>query len=124
MDGVRSIFFYNSEAELGTRVGLHLFEPRYRLMLHRAMTSGRPKEIIFLPNYQNYVAAHGDVGFLATIVSYSAWPVSGLASSVTELPRADVTLRFDARVMVLFHWMAPHSGGLHECVSTSRRLSE
>ena len=30
---VRSIFFYNVEPEVGQGTGLHLFEPRYRLLL-------------------------------------------------------------------------------------------
>ena len=35
--GIRSIFFYNAEVEIGEVIQLHFFEPRYRLMIKRAM---------------------------------------------------------------------------------------
>ena len=44
-DGIRSIFFFNTEPPLGTVIQLHFFEPRYRLMIKRAMEEpcdGRP----------------------------------------------------------------------------------
>ena len=65
-------------------------------MAWRAMTiEPRQRQIIFLPNHRNYVAAHGDVGFLATITHYRPMPTA----DERELPRADVRLRFDARVV-------------------------
>ena len=35
---VRSVFFYNSIPELQQESGLHFFEPRYRLLVRRALT--------------------------------------------------------------------------------------
>jgi Lon protease-like protein len=117
-DGICSIFFYNSDAGLGQRIGLHLFEPRYRVMVQRALAEpSRKKQIIFLPNYREYIPAHGDIGFAATITQHRSIHTPG-----EELPRAEVQLRFDARVMVLFHWVEPESYGLHEC--TFRRLAD
>lgn len=110
-DGIRSIFFYNSEVLLGQSIGLHLFEPRYRIMIQRAMTEpSRQRQLIFLPNFREYIPAHGDIGFGATITRHRAIPSPG-----DELPRAEITMRFDTRIMVLFHWVEPNSSGLHEC---------
>ena len=95
-------------------VGLHFFEPRYRLLVKRAMTEERANQFIFLPNYASYTAAHGDIGFLTTIVDYSPVPVA----NANELPRADVKIRFDMRVLLLFHWMESDTGGLTECLCT------
>ena len=108
---VRSIFFFNHAPEIGTVSGLHFFEMRYRLLVLRALHH-RQREFVWLPNFINYQAAHGDIGYLATIVDHR--PVS--TGDPSELPRADVQIRFDRRVMVLFHWMESSSGGLSECV--------
>ena len=108
---VRSIFFYNATPPVGAAVGLHFFEPRYRLLAVRALSEERQRQFVFLPNYSSYQAAHGDIGLLATITDYR--PIGG---SSTELPRADVELRFEARVLVLFHWVERETSGLHECL--------
>ena len=111
---VRSIFFSNDEIEIGTGIGLHLFEPRYRLMVQRAMSSPeRRRQIIFLPNFRRYIGAHGDIGALANITGYR--PNRHQRDDKSSLPRADVTLNFACRVLVLFHWEEPESGSLHEC---------
>ena len=112
---VRSIFFYNSEPRVGQVTGLHLFEPRYRLMIKRAVEEPeRQQQIVFLPNYRSYRPAHGDVGLIAKITRYNPHP-----AAPGELPRADVELRFEARVAVLFHWIEEGSGSLCECVVQS-----
>jgi len=109
---VRSIFFYNSQAEVGSTVGLHLFEPRYRLMIQRAWTEpSRDKELIFLPNCRDYLPKHGDVGYPCKIVAYRPIP----EPDPQQLPRAEIQLRMDARVLVMTHWIEPNSSGLHEC---------
>jgi Lon protease-like protein len=56
-DGIRSIFFYNSEVQLGQEIGLHLFEPRYRLMIQRAMRDrSRSREVHILSRLSNSAA--------------------------------------------------------------------
>ena len=113
-EGIRSIFFYNSDVELGQEIGLHLFEPRYRVMIKRAMTEpSRCKQIIFLPNFRDYIPSHGDVGFAATITRYR--PIRSTDMKPGELPRAEIQMRFESRVLVLFHWVEPSTHGLHEC---------
>jgi hypothetical protein len=84
--------------------------------VQRALRRGR--EFVFLPNFSDYAASHGDVGFLATIVDHRPVP----SANPAELPRADVHLRFDGRCIVLFHWvrlcpliLRPLGGSLAAC---------
>ena len=109
---VRSIFFYNSQPTIGEMMGLHFFENRYRLLVQRALSDGRNREFVFLPNFADYQASHGDIGYVAQIVAHRPFP----SQNPNELPRADVKLRFVERVVVLFHWIEPNSGTLSECV--------
>ena len=83
---LRSIFYYNTCPQLDATVGLHFFEPRYRILVQRAMNDPqRARSFVFLPNYSDYQAAHGDLGYLATIVAFQPH-----APNPNELPRADV----------------------------------
>lgn len=110
---VRSIFFYNSHPSLGSTVGLHFFEPRYRLLVERALQEKRRAcQFVFLPNYADYQAAHGDIGYLATIVAHRPVP----SGNPNERPRFDVQIRFDSLVQVLFHWIEASSAALSECL--------
>ena len=109
---IRSIFYYNQHPEIGTTVGLHLFEPRYRILVQRCLREPqRGSSFVFLPNFDNYEAAHGDVGYLAKLVNHRLVP-----GKPDELPRADVTLKFVERVLIQFHWVEQDTGGLSECV--------
>jgi hypothetical protein len=109
---IRSIFYYNQHPEIGTTVGLHLFEPRYRILVQRCLREPqRGSSFVFLPNFDNYQAAHGDIGYLAKLVNHRLVP-----GNPNELPRADVTLKFVERVLVQFHWIEQDTGGLSECV--------
>lgn len=109
---IRSIFYYNQHPELGTTVGLHFFEPRYRILVQRCLREPqRGSSFVFLPNFDNYEAAHGDVGYLAKLVNHRLVP-----GKPDELPRADVTLKFVERVLIQFHWVEQDTGGLSECV--------
>ena len=110
---IRSVFFYNSHPQLHSTAGLHFFEPRYRLLVLRAMQEPqRQKSFVFLPNFEDYQASHGDIGYLATIIGHRPVPTA----NPNELPRADVQLRFDCRVLVLFQWVESSTSGLSECV--------
>ena len=119
---VRSIFFFNSRPALGSTVGLHFFEPRYRILVERALQEPRRAcQFVFLPNYADYQASHGDIGYLATIIGHRPVPTG----NPNERPRADVQIRFDSLVQVLFHWIEANSGGLCEvlCVPIEYRAS-
>ena len=69
-------------------------------------TTAREQQLVFLPNFTNYVGAHGDIGLLGTVVQYHPH-----AAPRGELPRADVAIRFDEYVVVLWHWLEPESAG-------------
>ena len=60
--------------------------------------------------------AHGDVGLLARVTRYVPHPVPQRLAEQGELPKADITLLFEARVLVVFHWTEQGSGGLCECI--------
>lgn len=107
---VRSVFFFNSQPVVGDSMGLHFFEPRYRLLVQRALA--RDREFVFLPNFADYQASHGDIGYIVTIVGHRPMP----GANPNELPRADVQLRFEQRCLVLFHWIESGTGGLTECL--------
>ena len=107
---VRSVFFFNAQPVVGETLGLHFFEPRYRLLVQRALV--RDHEFVFLPNFADYQASHGDIGYIVTIVGHRAMP----GANPSELPRADVQLKFEQRCVILFHWIESNSGGLSECL--------
>ena len=110
---VRSVFFYNQEPRLGSTTGLHFFEPRYRLLVQRLVQEPRRSaSFVFLPNYSDYQARHGDIGYLAQVGWHRAVP----SDDPYELPRADVQITFTERVIVLFHWVEPEAYGLCECL--------
>ena len=55
---VRSIFFYNSHPHLRTTAGMHFFEPRYRILVQRALQEPRrQRSFVFLPNFEDYQAS-------------------------------------------------------------------
>ena len=110
---VRSIFFYNQHPHLQTTVGLHFFEPRYRILVQRALQEPRRRHsFVFLPNFEDYQASHGDIGYLATIIAHRYVPTA----NPDELPSADIKIHFDCRVLIHFQWVESDTGGLAECV--------
>ena len=114
-EGVRSIFYYNTHVETGQTMALNIFELRYRIMVKRVMEEpSRNRELIFLPNFGDYIAASGDIGMLARVERYFPIP-SDYSDPDSELPRAEIRLKLLDRVMVLWHWVEPGSKGLHEC---------
>uniref|UniRef100_A0A0G4F647 RING-type domain-containing protein n=1 Tax=Chromera velia CCMP2878 TaxID=1169474 RepID=A0A0G4F647_9ALVE len=59
------IFFYNSALVPGEMLGLHLFEPRYRIMMKRIVENGR--KFVYLPSFERYSAKEGDIGLVAEL---------------------------------------------------------
>jgi hypothetical protein len=120
-EGVRSVFYYNTQVETGQTMELNIFESRYRIMVKRVMEEpSRNRELIFLPNFGDYVAASGDIGMLARVERHFALPSDSFGDPDGELPRAEIRLKLQERVMVLWHWVEPNTKGLHEC--TFQRL--
>lgn len=59
------IFYYNEPLFPNSRLNLHLFEPRYRLMMQRVVNSTRA--FAYVPNFSTYHASVGDVALVANI---------------------------------------------------------
>jgi hypothetical protein len=59
------IFYYNETLFPGSRLDLHLFEPRYRVMMQRVVNSTR--SFAYVPNFNQYRANVGDVALVAVL---------------------------------------------------------
>ena len=59
------IFYYKEALFPGARLDLHLFEPRYRVMMRRVVDS--TNTFAYVPNCTNQTARIGDVAVLAKI---------------------------------------------------------
>lgn len=59
------LFFYNNPMVKGERLMLHLFEPRYKLMMQRIV--GTTRRFGYLPCYTRYAAEEGAVGLYADL---------------------------------------------------------
>jgi len=59
---VYPIFYYNVPMFPGEKLALHLFEPRYKLMMTRVVDTIRA--FAYVPNFSNYSASKGVVATL------------------------------------------------------------
>ena len=101
---VRPIFYYNDLKRVGDRLGLHLFEPRFKEMVRRIWTLEHlPKEFLYLPNFSTYQATAGDLGLIARLDDVTIFP-DGRASLSATLVRWAV---------VRHHWIENYTHGLH-----------
>ena len=57
------IFYYNSPIFPGNILSLHLFEPRYKLMMQRVVST--TNAFAYVPNFTNYYANIGDIALVA-----------------------------------------------------------
>lgn len=62
---VYPIFYYNEPLYPGSNLSLHLFEPRYRIMMQRVSQTTR--SFAYVPNFVNYHATVGDIALLAQV---------------------------------------------------------
>lgn len=62
---VYPIFYYNTPMFPGSRLSLHLFEPRYKIMMQRVVNS--TKSFAYVPNFTNYNASLGDIALIAKL---------------------------------------------------------
>jgi hypothetical protein len=60
---VYPIFYYNSTMFPGSVLSLHLFEPRYKLMMQRVVNT--TNAFAYVPNFRNYCAQVGDIALIA-----------------------------------------------------------
>eukprot|EP00944_MAST-04C_sp_MAST-4C-sp1_P013833 g13833.t1 len=97
------IFFYNSYEFPGTRISLHLFEARYKIMVKRIVHTSR--KFIFLPNFVNYKPARNDIGVLCEVTKCEILPDG----------RAMVSAKCTGRIKIVDSWVEPGTQGLYYC---------
>lgn len=71
-ENLMPIFYYNDCQFPGYILRLHLFEPRYKLMMQRVVNSNR--SFAYVPNFQNYNARVGDVALVASLTEAEFLP--------------------------------------------------
>lgn len=100
---VLPIFYYNQALFPGSRLSLHLFEPRYKLMMQRIVTSSRA--FAYVPNYSNYTASAGDVALIAELEE-----AEFLADG-----RCLLEAKMKGRYRIVDHYVENGTQGLHYC---------
>ena len=102
-DSIYPIFYYNSNLFPGSTLSLHLFEPRYRLMMQRIVNS--TKKFVYAPNFTNYRANVGDVVMVATLKN----------CEFLHDGRALLTAEIGQRYEIIEHWVEDGTQNLHYC---------
>lgn len=97
------IFYYNSTLAPGSRLSLHLFEPRYKLMIRRIVDTSR--SFAYVPNFTNYVAKVDDIALIAEIKECEF-----LADG-----RVLLEAEIKSRHMIVDHFVESGTQGLHFC---------
>eukprot|EP00457_Paulinella_chromatophora_P004158 gb/GEZN01004168.1/.p1 GENE.gb/GEZN01004168.1/~~gb/GEZN01004168.1/.p1 ORF type:complete len:503 (-),score=34.74 gb/GEZN01004168.1/:410-1918(-) len=100
------IFFYNDLAPVGTMMQMHLFEPRYRLMIDRITKDQDARmpgacRFLYLPSH-SYATQFGSIGVI-TVVRRCEKFADG---------RANVVLEMEDYGLVNAHWIEPNSANL------------
>jgi len=97
------IFYYNMTMFPGETLSLHLFEPRYKLMMRRIADSSR--SFAYVPNFVSYAATVGDLALIAEVKE-----LEFLADGRCLL---EATLR--GRYKIVDHYVEEGTQGLHFC---------
>jgi len=97
------IFFFNEVLYPTSLLRLHLFEPRYKLMIKRALDANRC--FAYVPNFKDYKATIGDIGLVAK-VEECQFMYDGRA-----LLEANISMRFK----ITDHWMEEGTNNLFYC---------
>mmetsp|Transcript_35580 Transcript_35580/g.52016 ORF Transcript_35580/g.52016 Transcript_35580/m.52016 type:complete len:374 (+) Transcript_35580:54-1175(+) len=101
------IFYYNMPMFPGETLSLHLFEPRYKLMMQRIVSTSR--KFAYVPNYANYSAEIGNVALLAELKEVE------FLSDGRCLLEAKIT----QRLRIMEHFVEDGTQGLHYCRTES-----
>jgi len=107
------VFIMEGDAHLNQLLGLHLFEPRYRLLIREVMSKSPQEHMmgnpIPGPNYPTFIYAnHSSIS-----PSTPAVLVQVKQCSIYQSGEADVFLMPIAHVWIEREWERPKSGGLH-----------
>lgn len=98
------IFYYNLPMFPGELLALHLFEPRYKLMMKRIIDSTR--RFAYVPNYDDYVGKPGDIALIAEIKE----------CEFQSDGRCLIESRLTSRCVIVEHYIEDGTQGLHHCV--------
>eukprot|EP01038_Epipyxis_sp_PR26KG_P008665 gene8665-11708_t len=97
------MFYYNDTLFPGSSLHLHLFEPRYRIMMKRVVDSSR--SFAYVPNFTNYHANLGDIILIAVIKE-----VEFMADG-----RCVLEAILSKRHKIVEHYIEEGTYGLHYC---------
>jgi len=97
------IFFFNEVLYPTSVLRLHLFEPRYKLMIKRALEGNRC--FAYIPNFKDYRPTIGDIGLIAK-VEECQFMYDGRA-----LLETIITFRFT----ITDHWVEDGTNNLYYC---------
>jgi len=97
------IFYYNDCLFPGSRLSLHLFEQRYRVMMQRVVNTTR--SFAYVPNFSDYRAKVGDVALIAQLEE-----VEFMADG-----RCVLEAKLTSRHIIVDHYVEEGTQGLHFC---------
>ena len=97
------IFYYNDALFPGSRLELHLFELRYRVMMKRVVDTTRT--FAYVPNFTNFWAKVGDVAMVAQLEEVDILPDG----------RALLQALLTGRYLLTDHFVEEGTQGLHYC---------
>jgi len=97
------IFFFNDTLFPFSPLALHLFEPRYRVMINRIVNASR--KFAYLPSFNGYEARVGEIGVIAELQNVEFLPDG----------RAHLQASCRERYKILEHWVEDGTQGLHWC---------
>lgn len=97
------IFFYNNTMFPGQTLRLHLFEPRYKIMIRRVLEGNR--QFVYLPRYTSYKPEVGAVGIIAQVIN----------CQFSHDGRAGLEAKMLSRVVLTDHWTEEDTSQLHYC---------
>ncbi|CAM9465016.1 unnamed protein product [Choristocarpus tenellus] len=102
------VFYYNLPMFPGETLHLHLFEPRYKLMMQRIVNTSR--RFGYIPNYTNYDATLGDVALIAEVCE----------CEFLSDGRVLLEAKLIGRYTVVDHFVEEGTQGLHYCQLEAR----
>lgn len=97
------IFYYNVAMFPGQTLALHLFEPRYKLMMRRIVDTSR--SFAYVPNFTSYKASPGDIALTAELKEVEFLPDG----------RCLIEAALAARHKIIDHFVEEGTQGLHFC---------
>jgi len=95
------VFYYNQCLFPGSKLSLHLFEPRYKVMMQRVVNSTR--SFAYVPNFTNYSAGVGDIALIATLEEVEFLPDG----------RCLLEAKLTARCLITEQFVEEGTQGLH-----------